>query len=298
MSARHTTDSNTHRGMEVGVRQIAPPLTREMLLPLTPDTGVVQFRTALSDRDYRQVGEWIRDYPDVLLRAEPVYDRSIMDLEFLRYFPTVKRFSLDASWFTLGSLDGLGYLSPDTDTLHIGRTRKRLSLSPLRRFSGLRRLYLDGATRDLDVLSELVALDSLTLRSVTLPDLRSLRSLTSLRALELKLGGITNLNGIGEVGDIRYLELSRIFGFHDLTPVHELSNLECLCLQSLPRIRRLPDLRRLPNLRELHLEEMPGLSEDELRSLPPGIQVGSGWSRPILTQDLTPSGIRVHAQDD
>jgi internalin A len=169
-------------------------------------------------------------------------------------------------------------------------------LAPLRQFAGLRRLYLDGATRDLGVLSELVGLDSLTLRSVTLPDLASLRPLTSLRALELKLGGTTNLSGIGEVGDIRYLELSRVFGFRDLTPLQELSNLEYVCLQSLPRIRHLPDLSRLPNLRELYLEDMPGLSEDELRTLPPGIEVGSGWSRPILTPELTPSGVRVHGR--
>jgi hypothetical protein len=298
MNENHTGDPETRAATHATVRLIAPPITREMLRALTPETGVVQFRTALSDHDYRQVGEWIRDYPDVLLRAEALYDRSIMDLEFLRYFPTVKRFWVDASWFTLGSLDGLGYLSADTDTLHIGRTRKRLSLAPLRQFAGLRRLYLDGATRDLDVLSELVALDSLTLRSVTLPDLTSLRPLTSLRALELKLGGITNLNGIGEVGDIRYLELSKIFGFHDLTPLTELSNLEYLCLQSLPRIRQLPDLGRLPNLRELHLENMPGLSQDELRTLPPGIEVGSGWSPPILTPELTPNGVRVHVQGD
>lgn len=298
MNENHTDDPNASRATHATVRQIAPPVTREMLRALTPETGVVQFRTALSDRDYRQVGEWIRDYPDVLLRAEALYDRSIMDLNFLRYFPTVRRFSVDANWFTLGSLEGLAYLSADTDTLHIGRTRKRLSLAPLRRFAGLRRLYLDGATRDLDVLSELVALDSLTLRSVTLPDLSSLRSLKSLRALELKLGGTTNLSGIGEVGDIRYLELSRIFGFHDLTPLTELSNLEYLCLQSLPRIRQLPDLSRLPHLRELYLEDMSGLSEDELRTLPPGIEVGSRWSRPVLTQELTPSGVRFHAQGE
>lgn len=279
----------------VGVRHVASPLTREMLRALSPDVGVVQFTTAMRDQDYRALGEWIRDYPHVLLQAHAGQDRSIMDLDFLRYFPTVTRFSVDAAWFSLASLDGLGYLSTDADMLHIGRTRKRLSLAPLTRFTRLRRLYLEGNTQDLEVVSGLATLESLSLRSITLTDLAVLRRLTSLRALELKLGATRDLRGIGEVGDIRYLELSKIFGFHDLQPLEELSNLECLRLQSLPRVTRLPNLGLLTNLRKVTLEDVPGISETELLRQSPGLEVGSSWRRPILTPDLVPDGVRVHA---
>jgi hypothetical protein len=294
MGGGRMTDLNVVGIEKVGVRNVAPPLTREMLWSLPPEVGIVQFHTALPDRDYRTLGNWIRDYPNVMLRAHASFDRSIMDLEFLRYFPTVKRFWVDAPWLTLRSLDGLGYLSAKTDTLHIGRSRHGLSLEPLRRFTHLRRLYLEGETNDLDVISELVALESLTLRSITLPSLAPLRPLAALRALELRFGATPALHGIGKVGDLRYLELSKMFGFDDLTPLEELENLEFLCLHSLPRVTRFPDLDSLPKLRKLDLEDVPGLTPAELARWSTQLQIDSNWDRPVLPPDLVPNGLREH----
>jgi hypothetical protein len=289
------TDLNVMGIEKVGVRTIAPPLTREMLWSLPPDVGIVQFHTALPERDYHALGMWIRDYPNVMLRAHASFDRSIMDLEFLRYFPTVTRFWIDAPVFALKSLDGLRYLSDKTDTLHIGRSRHGLSLEPLRRFTNLRRLYLEGETSDLDVISELVALESLTLRSINLPSVAPLRPLVALRALEMRFGATPALHGIGEVGELRYLELSKMFGFDDLTPLEELESLEFLCLRSLPRVTRLPNLDLLPKLRKLDLEDVPGLTPVELIRWSAQLQIDSNWDRPVLPPDLVPNGIRGHA---
>ena len=50
-------------------REVASPLTDEMLRPLDPRCEVVQFREPLSDADYQTLADWLRDYPTVTLRA-------------------------------------------------------------------------------------------------------------------------------------------------------------------------------------------------------------------------------------
>jgi hypothetical protein len=266
-----------------------------MLWSLPADVGIVQFHTALPDRDYHALGTWIRDYPNVMLRAHASFDRSIMDLDFLRYFPTVTRFWIDAPVFALRSLEGLGYLSDKTDTLHIGRSRHGLSLEPLRRFTNLRRLYLEGETSDLNVISELVTLESLTLRSINLLSVAQLRPLIALRALEMRFGTAPTLHGIGEVGQLRYLELSKMFGFDDLTPLEELESLEFLCLHALPHVTQFPRLDSLPKLRKLDLEDVPGLTPAELARWSAQLQIDSNWDRPVLPPDLVPNGLRERA---
>ena len=113
-------------------RQVSSPLTGEMLRPSLTGRGVVQFRSRLTDDDFRQLGEWFRPYPEMTLRAYGSYDHSIMDLEFLRFFPTLRRFGADALWDSLTSLDGLRHLPPDLEELGIGATRARLDLASSR----------------------------------------------------------------------------------------------------------------------------------------------------------------------
>jgi hypothetical protein len=48
----------------------------------------LQFQRALTNAEYRTLGEWLRDYPNVLLRAYGSYDGSITNLDFLQFFPT------------------------------------------------------------------------------------------------------------------------------------------------------------------------------------------------------------------
>lgn len=136
------------------IREIEPPLTEHMLRPLDPRCEWVQFSSALADDDYRALGSWLAQYPDVALRAYGSYDGSITDLRFLRFFPRLRRFQADALYDSLRNIDGLEYLPDDMHTIEIGETRKRLSLAPLERFRQLRRLYLEGHTKDFDVVSD------------------------------------------------------------------------------------------------------------------------------------------------
>ena len=244
-----------------GRREVKSPLTDEMLKPFAEPSGVVQFSSRLTDEDFGRLADWFREYPNVGLRAYGSYDGSITDLEFLRFFPFVRSFSADALYHSSGTLDGLRHLPEDLEGLTIGSTKRKLDLAILRRFHNLKRLYLEGQTKGIHVLSNLSSLEELTLRSITLPDLSVLVPLVNLLALDIKLGGTKALGLLPRIGKLRYLELWMIRGFTDLTPVGQLPHLRYLFLESLRRAEALPDLSADLELRRVHLQTMRGLKD-------------------------------------
>lgn len=236
------------------------PVTREQLATLDDRPEVIQFGSALTDDDYSLLGEWFAEHPAKTLRAY-AYGGTITDLEFLRYFPTLRSFQADALYNSLIDIEGLRHLPDDVRFLGLGQTKKKLSLRPLARFSKLERLYVEGQTKDIEVISGLKELRSITLRSITLPDLALLIPLRKLRALDLKLGGTKNLSLLPELDTLEYLELWMVKGLSDLTPVEGLPRLEYLFLQSLRQVQALPDLSGLTSLRRLWIETMKGLTD-------------------------------------
>src|SRR5262245_53357726 len=130
-------------------REVGPPLTEQMLRPLDPRCRVVQFREPLSNADFRTLADWLRDYPTVTLRA--YWNGTGADLDFLRFFPTLRAFDADSNYNGLISLAGLNYLPDDLTYLGLGQTKKRLSLAPIARFKKLRRLSLERHSKDIDV---------------------------------------------------------------------------------------------------------------------------------------------------
>jgi hypothetical protein len=243
------------------IRGVSSPLSAEMLSPLDSRCRTVQFNRAMTDADYRTLADFLLDHPSVCLRAYGSYDGSITDLDFLRFFPSLRRFSADALYHSLANIEGLGYLPADAVMLGVGRTKKRLSLEPIARFSALRRLHLEGQTKDIDAVSELRSLISLTLRSITLPDLSLLRPLTQLRALDLKLGGIRDLALLPQIGRLEYLEVWMVKGLCDLAPIADVASMEFLLLQSLRQVVALPTLAKLDRLTHVWLETMKGLTD-------------------------------------
>ena len=240
------------------IRQIASPVTREMLRPLTTER-VVQFREPLTDEEYRKVGRLLAGRPDVALRA---YGLHVTDLEFLAHFPHVRRFQADYL-SKIESLDGLRHLPDDLESLILGeaRTARQFSLRILERFTGLKELYLEKHTKDIEVIGALTQLEDLTLRSITLPDLEILLPLTRLQSLDLKLGGTKNLSLLPKIGRLRYVELWQVRGLSDISPVADLPHLQYLFLQSLRQVTHLPDMTRMPALRRVVLDTMKGITE-------------------------------------
>ena len=243
------------------VRVVGSPVTDEMLAPSATGRGTVQFRSRLTDDDFRRLGAWFADYPEMGLRAYGSYDGSIRDLEFLRFFPSLRSFWADALWDHLASSDGLRHLRADLDELGLGATRRPLDLAILGRFRDLRSLYLEGQRKNLAVVSTLTTLEELTLRSITLPDLRPLLPLGRLRSLDLKLGGTRDLALLPEVGTLHYLELWLIRGLDDVSMIGRMPALRSLFLQALRRVTQLPDLSAAASLRRVALEGMGGLSD-------------------------------------
>jgi hypothetical protein len=242
-------------------RQVASPLTEEMLRPSPTGKGVVQFDRLLTDGDFERLSEWMARYPEMMLRAYGSYDGSIRDLEFLRFFPTLRRFDADALDSRIQSLDGLRHLPEDLEELAIGDTKPRQDLAILGRFRQLRSLWVEGHTKHIEVVGELTALEKLSLRSVTIPDLSVMLPLRSLQALEIKLGGTTDLRLLPRIGEVRYLELWLIRSLDDIAPIGQMASLRSVFLQALKRVDRLPDFTRAPNLRRVHLMQMKGLRD-------------------------------------
>jgi hypothetical protein len=270
-------------------RQVSSPLTPEMLRPSLTGRGTVQFDRRLTDEDFRRLGEWFLPYPEMSLRAYGSYDHSITDLEFLRFFPTLRRFNGDALWDSLASLDGLRHLPPDLEELGIGATKAKLDLAVLARFPELTWLFLEGQTKHLEVISRLRKLDDLTLRSITMPDLALLTPLKRLRSLDLKLGGTRDLRLLPRVGELRYLELWMIRGLTDVSAVGELSTLRVLFLQALRQVDHLPDFRHATELRRVRLETMKGLRDlSPLATAPALERVELIDMRHLRPEDLAP----------
>jgi hypothetical protein len=87
------------------------------------------------------------------------------------------------------------------------------------------------------VISGLGELRSVTLRSITLPDLSLLAVLPKLRALDLKLGGTKNLALLPELQGLEYLELWMVKGLSDLAPIRNASSLRQLAVVDMAHLQ-------------------------------------------------------------
>lgn len=232
------------------------PVTEANLATLDDRPEIIQFSSALSESDYALLGDWFDGQPSKTLRVYGSDDGTITDLEFLRHFPKLHSFQADALYHSLVNIDGLAHLPDDVQYIGLGQTKKRLPLAPLARFTKLQRLHLEGQSKDIEVVSHLRELKSVTLRSITLPDLALLKPLSHLRALDLKLGGTMNLALLPELQSLEYLELWMVKGLSDLSPIAELPRLEYLFLQALRQVESLPAMANLVGLQRLWLETM------------------------------------------
>ncbi len=241
------------------LRNVRSPITTDQLQPLDPKCRTVQFSEPLTERDHEELAKFLGSYPQVQLRIYGHYSEKC-DLSLLRFYSSVRHLAVEV--FGLKDLDGLQHVSPDLESLVLGQTKSKAhSLSFLQRFPRLRKLYIEGHTKDIDTIGTLSHLEDLTLRSITLPDLSILLPLKHLRSLDIKLGGTTHLDHLPRIGKLQYLELWMIRGLIDLTPIASIRTLRCLFLQALKQVTELPSLELLQQLRRIHLQTMKGLKD-------------------------------------
>ena len=238
------------------IREIKSPIKK--LRPLSPQCRVVQFSKPLTEKDFKNLAGFMRDYPEIPLRIYGHYNRNC-DLEFLKYFEFLKGFQADA--YTLEDIGGLRYLPSDLQFLAIGPTKKSLSpLSYLPDFPELKELYIEGQKKNFELIESLQKLETLTIRSVTLSDLSVLTPLKNLLSLAIKLSKTTDLRLLPELKKLRYLELWMVKGLADLGMLSELYALQYLFLQALRNVTELPSFQSLEKLRRVHIETMKGLT--------------------------------------
>lgn len=248
-----------------------------------PRLKVLQCSAPVRDAVWILVNECIcAARPDVELRVYGHYSTEC-DLTFARLMTNVHCFSADCLMhasgveaiaaisgleslslgiFELKDFSVLERISSGLTVLKLGATRsKKPSLAPLSKFRSLRVLYLEGQSKDIEVLSELPDLEDVTLRSITTPDLTYLARLSKLWSLDIKLGGIRNFKGIEGKQSIKYLELWQVRDLHDINVVEALPGLQNLFLQSLPHVESLPLLRDSIALRRVVVQNLKGLRD-------------------------------------
>jgi hypothetical protein len=210
------------------------------------------------------------------------------DVDAIAAMPLLERLSLGV--FELEELTVLERVPAGLTELSLGSTRSRKpSLAPLRRFTALRRLYLDGQSKEIQVLATLENLEDVTLRSITVPNLESIASLPKLWSLDIKLGGIRNFSAIEGKQSIKYLEIWQVRELGDVDIVGRLPGLQNLFLQSLPHVRSLPSLREAGALRRVYLENMKGLQDFGALEWAPALEefmLGDGKAQ--TPEQLTP----------
>lgn len=237
------------------IREIRSPVTDDMLAPVD-SRGRVQWSSRLTDDDFRKLSAFMESYPNVTLRA---YGHHLTDLNFLKFFPFVRRFQVDS--YYLESLEGLRYLPPSLELLGITRSKKRLSLMVLKAFPKLRELFLEGHQKDFHIISELAELERVNLNSMSLPDLSALLPLCKLSSLLIALGGTKNLRLIPDLKALKHLDLWRIMGLTDISSIGGATSLQEISLHDQPRVEILPSFKQLAALRRITLHNMKGIHD-------------------------------------
>ncbi|WP_266157614.1 hypothetical protein [Dyella silvatica] len=180
------------------------------------------------------------------------------DLEFLKYFPDVRRLSVHL--WNLEDISGFSYLQSHLELLSFGSTKKRHSLNFLQGMPTLETLFLEGHSKDISSISRLTRLTSLALRRMTLPNLSILAPLGELSSLSLLLGGTRNLVHLADLPKLETLNLLRVNLLDDLSILAKLKPLRRLDLDSMRNVTSLPRLDSLTRLEEVTLETMKSLT--------------------------------------
>jgi internalin A len=223
--------------------------------PLEADCKVIQFDQPLTDAQLRQASSLISDRPDVQLY---VHGRASRDLDFLGFFPGLKR--LDISLYELENIDGFASAGA-LELLVFGKTKARFPLGFLARMSRLDSLFLQGHKTELAVVGGLTGLTSLGLSGITLPDLGLLTPLKRLRELRLLLGSTNNLGLLTALPALEDLFLMRLTGLEDLGVLADLTGLARMRLDWMRNVTELPSFAPLTALEEVNLDTMKGLTE-------------------------------------
>jgi hypothetical protein len=250
-----------------------------LLGALAPDCRTVQFSTPQSEETLRRMARLMRDRPDVELYVFG----GVKDLEFLKYFETLRRLHL-AVW-DIDDVSGFAYLGTDFESLTFSTTHKRFSLRFLETLPGLRSLFIQGHTKDLDVVGGLTGLRSIGLSGIPLADLSLLVPLQELTNVFVGFSKTRDLWALRDLPQLKELRILRITELAAVDIVRELVGLVSVELNWLRNVERLPNLSRLASLQSVTLDTMKGLREIAGVAAAPALQRLAVAACPSLTAE-------------
>lgn len=224
--------------------------------PLGADENAFRVTDRLGEAAYRHLASRLAERPDAWLH---LWDGA-PDLEALEYFAGLRR--LMVTNLSLQRWDGLRHVADSLEAVAMGDTTMRpLSIAPMGQLHVLRELGLVGPVRDVEVIGGLQGITDLSLRSVTLPDLRLLLPMRGLRALWIGLGGTADLGLLPKLAELEEVELWRIRGLEDISMLPAVPRLRSVTLQSMSSITQLPSFRDASFLRRVALDTMKGITD-------------------------------------
>jgi hypothetical protein len=237
--------------------------TDQELAPLEPEVRTVRVNVALDPEGWQRLGANFHERPELELTV-----REGEDLEFLEHFPGLRVLRVNS--LELRSIDGLRHVADSLDDLGLGDTLKPRSIRAVGALTNLRRFSLAGGWRDLDAISSLTRLERLGVGSI---DLELLRPLQELRRFTTGISTIGSLPILPEIGRLELIEMYRMRGPHDLSPLGRISTLRYLLLESTRAITELPSFADCLDLRWVALDEMRGITDLRPIAAAPNLEV-------------------------
>lgn len=294
--------------------QLEDSLSKREVIELSTDKSVkiLQFSNPIKNSTWSILNDYFFSHRnDVQLRAYGFYG-STCDLQFVSEMTNVSHFSADClrdakfvesiskmpklkslniGIYNLTDFNFLSDISEEIEELGLEATKsKKPDLAIIAKFKKLKKLYLEGQQKNIEVISELTNLEDLTLRSISTPTLDYIKSLNKLWSLGIKLGGIKDFSALEENTSIKYLELWQIRGLKDLSFISKMYGLQLLFLQSLKNLKGLPDFKNCKRLRRIYLENLKELNDiHPLKDAPALKELAYFEASQLQPEDLIPA---------
>lgn len=263
-------------------------------LAANPETKYIQFSNPLSDKEIELLELIVfSKRPDISLRVYGHYGKTC-DLSFIQRIPSLRRISADCLFeakgievvtqlnhlehlgvgiFNLDNFDFLDKINPNLKNLYLHQTKsKKPKINSIGRFEQLEYLYLEGQQNGINAVCKLKKLKEIVLRSISTDNVDYLENLENLWSVDIKLGGIKDLNGLTGLESIKYLEVWQVRDLKDLSFISKLGTLQNLFIQSLKQVTKLPDFSDNRNLRRIYLENLKGLKDLSSLKNAPGLK--------------------------
>lgn len=224
--------------------------------PLGAECTLVTVGRPLEPAAWERLAGLMHGRPEIALRLHTAAGR---DLEPLRFFPSLKRLSVDL--YSLEDIAGFSHLQGSLEQLSFGKTKQRFSLRFLEAMPSLQGLSLEGHTKDIGCLRDLKQLRSLELRRITLPDLSLLTSFSELQTFSLALGSTPDIGHLAQVPKLEVLHLLRVRKLSSLSVLAKCTSLRILSVDSMANVESLPSLAALTRLESVELDTLKGFTD-------------------------------------